>query len=345
MKSKLLRLLALICILPVFVYAQDYPQGIVQVISENNIVSGSGIITGFQGTKVYIATAYHVVKDAEQLYVRFNLAGFARPYPAQLHFEIDEDLDLAALIVSLPPDRAIIFNPYDFKQADIDRLKVKTPVMALGYPEGKVDINTFNEVKSLTFGANDVSISATGIATGFSGGAALTQNKKRLIGMIKRISGGGSSVPVLKLSTMLRYLEDWNIRTDLIRPYHPPIHPVPIGLTGLAAGKLAWGLSINQDIRELKEAEAMYRTDFRLEAETGMTHEELQQEVNDKVMQRDLIYILSGACLAGAVTFHIIRNNKKKQAMRMGLQPSPDRFFDRVTMVPSGPGIGIRVTF
>lgn len=132
--------------------------------------NGSGFIIDYRG---YIATNYHVVKDATEIEVSFIRNGQQQLFKAEL-IQSDKQNDLAVLKITDKTFKAFLNIPYNFQTTLSD---VGTNVFTLGYPMADVMGNeikfTDGKLSSKTGIQGDITmyqISAP-IQAGNSGGA------------------------------------------------------------------------------------------------------------------------------------------------------------------------------
>jgi len=174
--------------------------------------TGSGFVIDEEGT---IVTNAHVVAGAEEIAVRFDDGG--RLVPARL-VGTDISSDLAVLDVDLPGDR---LEPLPL--ADMRRVEVGEPVVAIGNPLGFEDTATTGIVSALgrqiqapdRFTIRDVIQTDAAINPGNSGGPLLDR-EGRVIGVNTQIatSGGrgsigiGFAIPAAKVRQVVPDLRD-----------------------------------------------------------------------------------------------------------------------------------------
>ena len=175
---------------------QNKVGGIVKVIAKdrNTERSGSGIVTGRIGAYVFIATAYHVVKDMDMPTIKIHLNDeFGTVLSANTKKNIKEGLDLIVLIAD---DFGHKIKIPKYKQLAKNKLKKDLPVKILGFPNERFDENNLNFIKEISTG--EIRISSTGLTKGFSGGLVLSRKKNRIIGMIIQDEAGidGLVIPI-----------------------------------------------------------------------------------------------------------------------------------------------------
>ncbi len=147
---------------------------------------GAGIIFGYSATRVYIATANHVVRqgtdEAESVRVQFKwLPG--ESIKAKLLEHVDSNLDLAVLVVTYRMESDLKSLTLD-QLGDSTSLKRGDTVHSIGNPRGQQwRVNVTPERVSDKVG-DSIFFESGFIGPGHSGGA-LVNERWELVGMIK----------------------------------------------------------------------------------------------------------------------------------------------------------------
>lgn len=147
---------------------------------------GAGIIFGYAGSRIYIATANHVVRqgtdEAKNVRVRFKwLPG--ESIEAKLLEHVDINLDLAVLVVGDRLETDFKSLPFD-QLGDSTSLKRGHSVHSIGNPRGQQwRVNVTPDRVSDKVG-DTISFESGFIGPGHSGGALLNE-RWELVGMIK----------------------------------------------------------------------------------------------------------------------------------------------------------------
>lgn len=137
---------------------------------------GAGIILSGTNKEMVILTAYHVIKNAEE--VQVGLFRYAKVFKANV-LQVDEDLDLALLEISGPfPSWNLGLPPVGSEDMEVGQ-----NVVTVGHPVGNDwDINPINQIKSnrIVTDWRRFTISPSGITSGSSGGPIFSKNGKWL---------------------------------------------------------------------------------------------------------------------------------------------------------------------
>lgn len=176
---------------------------------------GAGIIFGKGSSRLYIATANHVVRrnTDEAKKVRVQLKWLPGEWKtAELLDSTNRDLDLAVLAIDLSRE-SVPADALDWNQlGDPSLLKSGDSVFSVGYPNGEAwrTFETPNKIYRKT-GALII-FETTLIAPGNSGGALLNE-KREIVGMIREVdSSDGKAVGI---QSVIETLKEWSYPVDL----------------------------------------------------------------------------------------------------------------------------------
>ncbi|MCB0550135.1 MAG: trypsin-like peptidase domain-containing protein [Phaeodactylibacter sp.] len=312
------------------IHAQNFLNGTAQIsVQDENgyeIARGSGIVTGRRGAQVFVVTAYHVVEIGTFFEVRIKEVSW-RAYQAQLHMEVNRDLDLAVLIAYVPEMDNI--HHYKFRQANLDHLLAQDPVTCIGNP-ADMDwaMNKMNVVVDPDYGAYEISFTGTGIEPGFSGGPLLERKKNRLLGMVTDITPGANGVAV-KIDQVITYLRRWNVSFEFLQEYIEPVEWQSYVLGGLAVGAFIGGVYYNsQGVDKYNDYENFKVIDAPLYQ--GASRESLRIDAKNDYRMRNYAYILSGVSVAVAIPMEFDWIGRKKKKKRKPAPPGkmPDSWYD-----------------
>ncbi len=297
-------------------FSQNFINGTAKVIVQDEngyeVASGSGIITGRKGSQIFVATAYHVVEGGKFFEVRIKEVSW-RPYQAQLHIEVNRDLDLAVLIAYVPELDNIHY--YRYRLANLDNLVGEDPVTCVGNPPDRDwALNKMNVVVDPAYGAHEISFTGTGIEPGFSGGPLLERKRNRLLGMITEVTPGANGVAV-SIDQVITYLKRWNVNHEFLLPYKEPVEWQTYALGGLAVGAFVTGVIYNSKGVD-KYDDYLRHRDLTAPIYEGTDRESLRLAAQDDYDIRNYAYGVSGLAIAVAVPLEfdwIGRKAKKKR--------------------------------
>jgi len=212
-----------------FIVAQDLNDVIVRVRSPDT-ETGTGIVIGSQGKRLYILTAKHVVKnfidDEVHIYARqrSDLSFVAKV----IDFDNDrEDGDLAILEIDLDAaeniENGLFFSPNIFLPTMVGRSRIldcdiNEVVQAIGHASG-----TFNQhwipsvIQSRRYDNEDAyyTIGSSSIEGGISGSPLFNSNNE-LIGIVVSVNPDGKTAKVVAPSTVLNFLARHSIERNLL---------------------------------------------------------------------------------------------------------------------------------
>jgi hypothetical protein len=184
-----------------------------QIADDDSI--GAGIIFGKGASRLYIATANHVVRrnTDEAKKVRVQLKWLPGEWKtAELLDSTNRDLDLAVLAIDLSRE-SVPADALDWNQlGDPGLLKSGDSVFSIGYPNGEAwrIFETPNKIYKKT-GASIIFETAL-IAPGNSGGALLNE-RREIVGMIREVdSSDGKAVGI---QSVIETLKEWTYPVDL----------------------------------------------------------------------------------------------------------------------------------
>ena len=191
-------------------------------------VSGAGIIVGFGiddqdwPTKVYIATAKHVVvenglpksKEAENIKVFFKLIDEEEEFSAEI-VKVHKELDLALLeVTELSAFFADALTVLSFnKVRNANSLKCVGEVRIIGYPQGVKWHTPQLPDRFSSVSEKEIYFESRAILVGSSGGG-LFDEQWNLVGMVTEDSPPRAKA--LRISTLIKNIEDWGYPTKLI---------------------------------------------------------------------------------------------------------------------------------
>ena len=178
--------------------------------------NGAGVIVGRGPTRVYVATANHVIRSGPRVAksVRATFKGLpGETFAARILEHADPVLDLAVLTISDPEALGQKSNPRILGESV--SLRRGDKVWAMGYPQGRPwysrptpDAVQRNEVDSIRF-------DSPFIAAGYSGGG-LFNGGGLLVGLIKQDSPPeGVAIP---FDRVIAKLKEWNYPIELESP-------------------------------------------------------------------------------------------------------------------------------
>ncbi len=183
----------------------DAAKSLVVMIEGNlgeNSTRGGGIVFAVDGGRVYIATAYHVVRPGEKRATELKVRFRQRPndsYTGEHHEDASFEHDLAILKV-----RALGLQFQLDVLADSASFRESVKVFAIGYPRGsRWGVNQtpgmITEVRS-----QKLFVESPYITVGHSGGA-LVDDRMRLTGMVLDTDGAiASALRIDRLVAILR---------------------------------------------------------------------------------------------------------------------------------------------
>lgn len=323
-------------------FSQNILQGVALIKSYTQegaeIETGAGIVCGQSGDQLFIVTAHHVVREAQSVKVRLNQTSWTE-FPAYVHYQVSEELDIAVVVARVPPTAPI--NYYEFRRGNIEELKEDQAVSCIGHPYGSEWMyNKMNNLTNTRQGAYQLGFSALGINPGFSGGALVERKKGRLLGMITEVSGGAGATAV-NIDELINYLGKWRIPYNFLLPYKAPMSPMTYVFGGLAAGSVATGVYFN---RQGVDQYGIYKTnrDETAPVYDGLSRPEVLQKAKDDYLYRNIAYAASGGFAVAAVLCSVLKKNKKPA--QKPSRPIPN-FFSQVEWLNGPAQTGIRFTF
>ena len=235
-------------------FSQKVLNGVVKIRTVDSLgfeETGSGIITGTNGSDVFVVTSYHVVTDDDEnqvdsIIVNFHNRRF-QSYPAELYEERISEHDFA--VIRVPVDYSVIeeITPYKFRSADYDNVKAGDDINAIGHPTGvEWYRNDLNNITSPLFTAFELSFSDMGIQEGYSGGALTTRKRDLLVGLI--VNTETSNSLAVSFEHVFKDLHDWGIPYTHILPYKAPRKPSSYVFAALSAVATGAGFYFNNEV-------------------------------------------------------------------------------------------------
>lgn len=179
---------------------------------ENDI--GTGILVGNDNSHLYIATANHVVKTANEAEVFFYNQTTAQTATV---LQKDEKMDVAVLKMKKPNRQSL---PH-LLAADPKILEVQKKVLSIGHPGGsfwKSNYQNIIQEVSIYNQPEAMSITPQGIIPGCSGSIVLTYEGIWL-GMITETTS--VEAKCVKSDAIIKKLKGWNIPINLTIPKEP----------------------------------------------------------------------------------------------------------------------------
>lgn len=192
-----------------------------QPIEQDGTASGSGIIVGENDTELLIATNYHVIEDAKELFVHFIDDADVKAVVKGS----DPDMDLAVIAVKLADmEQSTLDSVKIAKLGDSDSLKLGQSVIAIGNALGyglSVTggyVSALNREVELEDGSKGTFIQTdAAINPGNSGGALINMNGE-VIGINSNKIGGtvvegiGYAIPISAAEPILSDLMTYETR-------------------------------------------------------------------------------------------------------------------------------------
>ena len=337
-------ILILLAVIAIPLSAKNPVDGVAQIFvfdaDGEEIDAGTGIISGRMGKYVYLITAYHVVDQAAKVKVRFNALP-SREFDAEIHEDVDPDLDLAVLVTEVPFGQGL--KAYTFEKAWPYKIKGGQKVLAIGNPDGVgIRENTLNRIMNPFFEANKLTFSSQGMVTGYSGGPVLQESGKRLIGMY--IEKNAQHAILVKIDAIIDRLINWRIPYNYLRPYKPRPSPISYVLLGLS-GVATW-----QGTELDKKTDAKYQIFQIYRQENAPVYSETKREdfYAEALAFRgksDWAYRSALALAGTAIVYHFIHIRKFKEGGDGG---SPRAWTALPTITPGVTGgiqLGVNISF
>ncbi|HEX6371519.1 MAG TPA: serine protease [Longimicrobium sp.] len=195
------------------------------IVAVEGVRKGAGIIVGFQGDSVYVATARHVLATQDSVADSIRLRFHARPdlrVPARL-VELAPDLDLA--LISAPVDDVSRVRPelIPFYRLGRGRLKQGTHLYPLGCPDSECWEVPAIPTQFQDRGARDLSVMGYVIQAGHSGGGLFTR-KGTLMGLV--LEHALPTAHAIPIDTVLGRVRAWGVSPALQRERRPYLFTV-----------------------------------------------------------------------------------------------------------------------
>ena len=178
----------------------------INVETANGPIEGTGIIFGYDINYLYIATAYHVVRqgtrgNAAPINVSLNFQPGAIETSLDAGHDINTDIDLAFLKVRKPPRLQVkeLFNHIKIYR-DFDDITQVRDLYAIGNGWSLNDIP--HVLKEIERSIISFEVGTRNFGKGFSGGGLFVTDKYELIGMVteegEKLSRGVTMDHILK---------------------------------------------------------------------------------------------------------------------------------------------------
>ncbi len=307
-----------------FLFAQESISNVVKIITydQAGAVSqeGAGIIVGQEGRDIYIITAFHVVENGHNIQVQLY-GPRTKTYKAELSTRVEEDLDLAVMIITVPFDEYKELKK--LRKSNKNKFKTNTEIAFIGHPFDKNwTYNDLNKIRP-SEKPNELKITNELIDEGYSGGPLLLQKNGHFLGMLTQVDG--IEATVIKTDEILWYLDKWQVPYNLIKK------PVKKMTYYLGGGAVASGLASYYFYTQKTDHYDLYKA-FRVEESLlekhGKTHDEVLSAAKTNQTLHVITFIasiLSGAT-ALATELEIIKFKKKhSQGGTLGtLEFTPD---------------------
>jgi hypothetical protein len=330
--------LAALLALPVHSFGQDKLEGVVVVKAfdeyGNDIRVGAGIIVGCDlvQREMYIITAYHVIRDAHTFKIQENIHPKRDEYTAQLGTQVNEELDLAVLIVDVPASE-IVQNYYKFKKSNTKKVKPKTPVTIVGHPFGHYWL--VNEENRIIAPDDPSQLKFTKhfLDYGNSGGPVM-KKKGALLGMATTVNPNNSA-EAAKIDDILFYLDQWKIPYNLVRK------PIKKGTYYMAGAGTLLGLSSYYFYEKRRKSYHTYTT-YQVENSLLVNKGKTRDEVMDNAKMNNTLHVIT--FVGSAVGFGMAIVNELGWLEKKP-SPSSSGLIGNVTFYPEGLGLGMAINF
>lgn len=142
--------------------------------SDNSQYGGTGFALSSAG---YIVTNYHVVKDADSIYVQDNKG---ESFKVQTIY-VDPQFDIAILQISDPAFKSLSALPYTFKKTDSD---LGEDVYTIGYPKDDVVYGKGYLSSATGFGGDSTAYQISIPVNPGNSGGPLMDNRGNVIGIV-----------------------------------------------------------------------------------------------------------------------------------------------------------------
>ncbi|MDN5201878.1 serine protease [Fulvivirgaceae bacterium BMA10] len=180
------------------------------VVKKNGVgETGSGILIGVQGGKMYILAALHTVEDHSSIQVNLYEQSFSGS--AYVNENIDRRNDLAVVIVNY---QTAINNILIFDEGETQSLIPSNQVFTIGHPNNFPWTDSRTQIKR-KMGNFIVANKTPLIDRGNSGGPVINQSGE-LVGMVTEVSN--TEVKALKIDYIINKLREWSIPYKLRIP-------------------------------------------------------------------------------------------------------------------------------
>ena len=193
-----------------FNYDSDQPTG-----------AGSGIIVGKSDKQLYIATNYHVIKDADEINVGFSDGEIVKASV----IGYDESQDIAAVAVNFSDMKESTTKKVTIAQiGDSDSLRVGEPAIAIGNALGygqSVTVGYISALDRSIEGSDGKYIQTDAAINPGNSGGALFNAEGKVIGInsVKyvnsKVEGMGFSIPINKAMDIINGIINGDIKPEL----------------------------------------------------------------------------------------------------------------------------------
>lgn len=175
--------------------------------------SGAGVILGQENQKLFIGTAYHVIKEADESNSTIEVSLFrGSPQKAEI-YKKNINADFAVIAIPVPE----LFNTSFIKSLKISSESVKEnqEITTIGHPNGQEwDINRADKIRGINeIDIKNFTITPIGIAAGSSGGPVLNEKSSSVLGIVLNVSQIEANC--LSSSFIIKQCERWGAPLNL----------------------------------------------------------------------------------------------------------------------------------
>lgn len=191
----------------------DFASGVAKIGANNK--TGTGLLVGNDKEKVFIISSYDLVSENDEIVspVFVQLKTRMATFPATV-VQVDKNQNLAVLQIELEEESNLV----SFSMATDLQLHVAQSVKSIGHSNDENwEENYSNRIKKIHVQADSqrMIISARRMTGGYAGSPVFTESYE-WIGMLNDINQ--RDAVMLKGNVILKQLDTWNIRPNLILP-------------------------------------------------------------------------------------------------------------------------------